>query len=478
MTTRGAIALVLVLALASAGGCGPTLVWYGHTRDRRHQVELLERHGCQYVSLDGVEGYRFEGIAPETVALSDDGAHLAYAGKVGRRWWVVLDGRAGPPVDGIGAVVLGPGGRLAYAAEVDGEWRVVADGRIGPAFDQLKAGSLRFSPDGARLAYVGKRGAASHAVVDGEAGPGFEGIAALLFSDDGRRLGYLGRETDGARLVLDGRPLERYLEISEFAFGRGDRVAFLARDADGWHAVVDGEPGTAHDSAFGLTYAPDGESAAYVARDGGRERVIVGGREEPAFDLILSEKLVFDPRGGGPVYAAARGEQTFVVRGGAPGPAFDRIGSPRLAPGGRLTYAAERGGRAVLVIDDEVVDEYVWAGGPAFAPDGERFAYLARKGERMLVLVDSAAFAFDVVVVGSLVFSADGSHWACLAGSFEERELRLVIDGRETARIFDWDELIAGVSVDPFALAEEEDAMAMFGEWVAAELALELDNSP
>lgn len=473
---RGLPALALLAALV--GGCGPSLVWYARSPDRRHLVQVLERHGCQYVSLDGAEGPRFEGVAPETVKLSDDAARLVYAGTIGEQWWVMFDGLAGPPWDGIGAVVLGPGGeRVAYAAQRGDRWHVVVDGRVGPGFDELKAGSLRFSPDGNRLVYIGQRGASVHAVIDGESGPAFDGIAALIVSEDGR-VGYLGRGEGFEQLVLDGRPRDRFDEIAELALGSGDRVALLARDAGAWFAVVDGERGPPHDAVFGVTYAPGGEIVAYVARDHGQERVVVGGRQQPAFDLILPETLVFDPRGGGPVYAAAVGERVFMVRDGAPGPLFDRVGVPSFAPDGRLFYSAERGGRGVLVIGDRVVDEYVWAGSPAFSADGERSAYVVRKGERMLVMVEAAAFAFDVVVAGSLVFSDDGRHWACLAGSFEERELRLVIDGRQTERLFDWDELIAGVSVDPFAYSDDADAMAMFRDWVAAEVALELAHPP
>jgi len=471
--------LAPTLLIALVGGCGPSLVWFGHSPDRRHRVEVLERRGCQYVSLDGVDGPRFDGVAPQSVVLDDDWSKLAYAGQLGEQCRVMFDGRVGQAWDGIGVLVLGPGGRrVAHAAQRGKRWHVVSDGRVGPEFRELMAGSLRYSPDGQRLAYIGQRGRRSvHAVIDGEVGPAFEGIAALVFSDDGRHVGYIGRWEKGERLVLDGEPGESYDEVSEFAFGVGDRLTFLARDPDGWFAVVAGERGPNHDAVFGLRYTPDGETSAFVARDGGLERVIVGDREEPVFDLILSEKLVFDPRDGRPVYAAALGDLAFVVRGGKPGPAFDRVGMPKFGPGGRLTYEAERGGRGVLVIGDWVIDDYVWAGSLAFSADGERFAFIARKGERTLVLVEAAAFAFDVVVVGSLVFSDDGRSWACLAGSFDERELRLVIDGRTTERIFDWDELIAGVSVDPFAYTKDEDAMALFSDWVAAELALELESS-
>jgi hypothetical protein len=470
----GVVAIGLIVV-----SCGPTVVWYGHTPDRRHRVEVLEKRGCQYVSVDGVEGPRFDGVAPETVKLNDDATVVAYAGKLGEQWRVMYGGGIGSAWDGIGAVVMAPGAkRVAYAAQRGDSWNVVCDGRIGPVFDELKAGSLGFSPDGKRFAYIGQRRGSVHAVIDGRIGPAFRGIAALVFSEDGRRVGYLARGEDFEQLVVDGRPLERFDEVSEFAFGSGDHVAFLARDPDGWFAVVDGERRASHDAVFGLAFAPDGETPAFVARDRGLERLIAGEDEGPPLDLILPETLIFDPDTGEPVYGAAIGEAAFIVRNGEVGPPFDRVGIPEFAPGDRLVYTAEIGDRGILVIGGEVIDEFVWAGSPAFSPDGARMAYIVRQGDRMQVIVDSDLFAYDVVVPGSLVFSEDGAHWACLAGSFAERELRLTIDGEPTERIFAWDELIADVSVDPFAYKSEADALSLFRDWVVAELALELESRP
>jgi hypothetical protein len=412
------------------------VVWHGRSADRRVSVQLLERRDEQYVSVDGVTGPPFDGIAPATIVLSPDGSRLAYAAERDGRWQVVDRGVAGPAFDGIGAVLLSPdGGRLAYAGTRGGGWHVVVDGDAGPAFDDLLAGSLAFSADGGRIAYAGVRGELAHPVIDGRVGPGYPALAALGFDDAGGRVAYLVRGEFGDRLMIDGNVVTEHSAIAEYALGAGGRFAVVADDGAGWFVAIDGVPGPTHVQVRALAFSADGRHVAYVAGDGTHERVVLDGR------------------------------------GGRP---FARIGELVLAAGGRHSYTAEIEGLGVVVADDETYGPYLWVGNPVFSPDGTRHAFLVRRGAEMLVFHDHGVAAFDVVLDGSLVYAADGRHWACLAGSFAERELRLVVDGRPTGRIFDWDELVADVSLDPLAYVSDERTAELFRSWTTAELALEL----
>ena len=67
---------------------------------------------------------------------------------------------------------------------------------------------------------------------------------------------------------------------------------------------------------------------------------------------------------------------------------------------------------------------------------------------------------------GSVIFSADGAHWACLAGDREPRRLYVVVDGR-TAAAFAREELTAAMMADP-----RRSEKALLRRWVAAEMAL------
>src|SRR5262245_58215909 len=114
------IALVLAVAIA---GCGPTVLWSGHTADRHVRVEVIQEGGLQYVVLDGKRRSAYRGIAGWSIAFSARG-HLSYAAQVGRDWVVVADGLVSERWSAVGALVLSPDGRLAYAAERDGGWHV------------------------------------------------------------------------------------------------------------------------------------------------------------------------------------------------------------------------------------------------------------------------------------------------------------------------------------------------------------------
>jgi hypothetical protein len=113
------------------------VIWSGRTPDRRHAVEVVEDGGLDYVVVDGTRRAAYRGIVGGSIAVPGavPGDHIAFAARVGAKWVVVADGRAGEPWDAINHVGLSPTGRLAYIAERGGRWYVVSDSRPGPAFD-------------------------------------------------------------------------------------------------------------------------------------------------------------------------------------------------------------------------------------------------------------------------------------------------------------------------------------------------------
>ena len=128
--------------------------------------------------MDGTPGEPYEWVFDATITYSPDSRHLAYAVKKNGRASVVLDGKAGRPFDGIGAVVFSPGGaRVAYAAQRKLRWCVVADGIPGADYDWIAA-APGFSPNERRLVYVAERftgiaGREQFVVLDGMEGKPF-----------------------------------------------------------------------------------------------------------------------------------------------------------------------------------------------------------------------------------------------------------------------------------------------------------------
>ena len=95
-------------------GCGPTLVWYGHSQDRRHRVQVIERGGRQYIERDGARGQSFDGIGVPTITFSPDNRRLAYAARQDETWYVIVDGVQGAGWDGIGPVLFSPSSEGAH----------------------------------------------------------------------------------------------------------------------------------------------------------------------------------------------------------------------------------------------------------------------------------------------------------------------------------------------------------------------------
>ncbi|MDI1443287.1 hypothetical protein [Polyangium sp. 6x1] len=467
-------AVVLGLALLFSMGCVPTLVWLGHSPDRAHHVEVLERAGKQRVRVDGVDGAEYLGIGIESLVWSADGRRLAYPARRETGWSLVVDGRAGPTFDGLGEVVLSPDGvHVAYAAQQKGAWRVVLDERPGPAFDAILEGTMLFGRGG-RFAYVGRTGASVRAVVDGAPGPLYDGIGALRFSDDGAAVAHVGRRAEEAFFWMNGRESPPAEAIAHHALGpRGARFAYVAKRSGQWRVTVDGIESAPYARISEVLFSADGTHVAYAGRRADGEVLVLDGVEGPPYEEIAPGSLVLGAEGGRVAYAARRGRSFHIVVNGEEGPAYDAVDRPVFARrGSKFGYVAASRGARFVVIDGREQRPFAWAADLTFSDDGHHHAYLADDGERMRVVHDGASTAFDSVIAGTLVHAEEGPGWACLVVDKAARKLFIVIDGAKK-RPLDAEELAAAMTQPRFEarFAKAQDA-EMLRRWVAAELAL------
>ena len=484
-----------LLVTAALTACSPSLVWHGRSPDRRHRAEVIEQGSSQRVRLDDRAGPSYRGVGIEALIWSPDSRRLAFPAERDDGWTVVVDGRELGVWDGIGEIAWSPDSRrLVYSAQRGRTWRVVNDGREGPAFDALRAGTLVYSPRGDRLAYIGERGDARMAVIDGVIGPPCDGISNLVFSADGAVVAYVVRSGERARLVHEngggterragaragGEPasvrpaLPFYDAILEVALApRGGRVAFTAvRDLQVM-AVVDGVEGTLEDAVTSLTWSPDGQRLAWIARRGQVERVVVDGVPGADHESVRPSRMAFNPDGSHFVHVATQPGGWSVVFDGVPGPIYDDITTPLFAPeGGRWAYVARRGSASVVVLDGRESVPYAWVSDLLFGPGGEGPAYFARRGAHTLVAHGDRRTALENIVPGTLVYSADGRHWACLVAVPEVRGFYVAVDGIPR-RAIEMDEIVAAAmkgSTDPLALSYDVLDLGLLRRWVAADL--------
>ncbi|MEP7120092.1 MAG: hypothetical protein ABJE95_04240 [Byssovorax sp.] len=471
--------LIWIVAL-SASGCAESVVYHGHSPDRRREIAVVESYGLQRVRVGDQESPRYQGVGIEGLVWSPDGAHLAYPAERKAGWQMVRDGAGGPLWDGIGEVVWSAdGAHLAHAANRGSAWLVVDDGKPGPSFDALLEKTLIYSPDGHRLAYVGGRGEARFVVEGGRVGPGWDGVAGLAFSADSAHLAYTARRGDKIAFVLDGAVSPEHDTIASLALSpHGDRSAYVAlhehdagngRKTRTWSAVVDGVAGPEYDRISSLGFDGTGAHVAYAARRGTREFVVEDGREGPPLDGIMPLGLGFTAEGAHLIYVARSAGRPRVVEDGVEGPPLDAIEPPVFAPRGDRWAALATLGAARFVLTDRGPGRpFAWIGGPTWSDDGAQIGYLARRGSQSVVVHGADLTALDGAVEGSLVLGEKG-RWACVAAYPAARRFYVVIDGIPRVP-FDMDELTAEVARRPYGELLGGAEGAIFRRWVSAEL--------
>lgn len=277
--------------------------------------------------------------------FSSDGEHFSYVAKKGAKWAVVIDEEEQPEFDAIGSSgpMFSPSGRqVAYTAR-DGEllhavvggnrgtgyadgvtrpifspdgqryahlaWRgdkvlAVVDGQPGPEYEAI--GGLTFGGDGSHIAYRGKTDEGWHAVVDGKQGPAYDSIyGAPIFSPAGESVTYAAKIDGHWLMVVAGERVAPYSDTDTFDYSLDDfeynvdgtRHAYNARRVKGkidtWFVKVDAEEPLEYERAWRPVFSPGGAHVAWVARDAGKEFVVLDGQRDPDFSEVLTRVPLF-----------------------------------------------------------------------------------------------------------------------------------------------------------------------------------------
>ena len=419
--------ITFLLALFVCGCSKEYLVWYGHSPDRLHRVEVVEKDNRQQLKADSTLSQPYLGMALETIVFSEDSQRFAYAAETEDGWIVVVDGVHTRPWTGIGEVLFGPRQQLVYVAADLGGWQVVLEGTPSASFEAVMQGSLTFSLDGCRLAFVVVEGDLFRVVVDGEFGFLYEAIGALRFGPDSERLAYVVRKGSQQYLVLDNQLLGPFNLLADFTLGPNGRLGMLVRDDDGWRTVIDGQTSEVFDNLGSIQFSQGGQYA----------------------------------------YAAERDNSLFIIRDGEPSQPFSGVGQLTFA-GESLFYQASLGSENFVVVDSTRGPSLEWVGRLIVSPDGLHLAYLGQPREGSVsVFHNDTVNSVPHALSGTLVLSNDYQHWACLARNEVDGGIDIVIDG-EFRYPFDLEEMMALIMLTPDASSTQHEKMLR--RWVKAEL--------
>lgn len=390
----------------------------------RHVVAVVAKQNDQCAMWqDGSEGPTFQQIRhivrgaydDKNIAFTPDGSRVAYEGKTGKGWVMVVDGKPGPVFYDIDNITYSQNSKhFAYMGVVkDGIAVPVIDGKVGPTVqlmpswyvptmagdpswpDATPNGRIAFSPDGSRVAYLlrKKRDANGYdnsaVVLDGKEGPVYTGITAGAFSRDSRHFAYVAMKNEQYCVIVDGKqgPL--------------------------FNGVIDTT----------VTFSPDGTHVAYVVAtdDGNGSRVVCDGKLGPVFETIDDTSLTFSHDSKHLAYAASQQDKFFIVLDGKPGPRYDQVGNSYGSQtlyavfnplNNQLSYQAKKGEKYVMVIGGKESPAYDEIGNalPVISPDGKHIAYAVKKADYRWAVVNDGVESpvYDNVTWNSLRYSDDG----------------------------------------------------------------------
>ena len=385
---------------------------YQFSADGWHVSYVAVRGSGWYVVRDGEAYGPYEGLSRQIrPTWSPKGDHLVFAAVIDGVMRLVMDGRpeSSHGVSAVPPAFSADGEHLAYVAN-DGpqhHW-VVVDGVAGPAcedFPKGKEGSLALSADGSHVLYVAHRGGRANVYMDHSPGPPIDGWQYLTLGPNGRYAytGHRGRKAFG---VIDGEITPSYDVVGEFTYSVDGRLAYLVEEHRkklfGFDrkvsVVLDGQVGAPHQLVWAaVRFSPDGRHLAYLAKDEDGARLYFDGNPQGRFDEVRFAPH-FSPTGDRIAFCARTGKAWHVVCDRTPGPAFDETSPPIFASDGRLGYIGKAKGKEAVVIDHQAGPSFDQIGISSYTHRPELFAsrsnyvgYVGRSGNQFAPVVDSEA---------------------------------------------------------------------------------------
>jgi WD40-like Beta Propeller Repeat len=398
----------------------------------------------------------------DSLAVSDDGKHLAYISSENGDCRVVFDGVPSQAFSKCTQPIISPANTVYFWAAGNGSIVLSANGTIIPT-TLSSQGNIVFSKDGARwVAYGAEKGTQSGDTLtrgaiavyaDGTLLGKYGDMSTPAFSSDGKHVAFISFESSEMSLVVDGKVARSFgqpssassFRVQLFANGpnlfmetsvhylRGGDTIALVQDANGWTVYKQNQ--------VLKTYAQN-------VLGGNGYRVMSFKGYEDASSIQASSLVVADDASVAAWWERPAGKDAKwrVVLDGKPADSIecpDFWSSKPPVPsrdGKHLAYAAEipndkdKDKDVYVIVDGTQHGPFTNAGGIRFSEDGKHVAWAASEGgdgDTWSYYLDGRTFGAKYESVYPPVFSANGRHIAWQAK--QNKKSVLVVDGGEIA---------------------------------------------
>ena len=426
------------------------------TRGKCIVQELTTPQG-RTVSVNGMPGATFTRI-PEPVHFIE-GDSVCYFALTHEKLYIVHDGIARQPVDGIKLLMVAHWMPSASVRDEDSGWgpmgMLISNSGDINASGNFCEGNSSLALPGKHVIYVARRAGKQLIIFDGVEGPPYDRIGAVLFSRDGEHHAYTAKHGSTWRVVRDGIAQPAYAaigntykdpEFSNVNFSlNGQHLSYLVSKKGKELIVVDGKEFSRDDPAVKL-YLADVErinppylypqvihnttSTIFINTIKSQKNYAKNVVVPPKYSTMMTVPLL--ESGADNTFFARKGDKELMVTDGKEGPLYDQVLQQQAIPGHPgVAYVAQKGQQFFVVRGtligqayDGIVDRSL-----CFSDNGSRMAYRAIKGNSEVMVVDGQEGpACEKIINNSFAFNADSKHYHyAISGN---KGIQLVIDGQ------------------------------------------------
>ncbi len=340
--------------------------------------------------------------------------------------WLWADGKLAGPYSYIGDIQFSRDSkRLACTAKtvVDGNKRgvIILDGKAIAM--GKRCGIAGFDAEG-RLLYMAaeKRSGADTFVMDArnvvKKLPG-----AAYLSPDGKRIAWVvPAGPESRRVVVGGKEQTAYTTIKHVTFAPvGDSIAYIASNDRKTHLAVVDDKVVATSKGFEYPiFSPNGRRVALIAhpeglREWNKHELVIDGKSYPAAELMSEPKVRFSADGKHWMATARHGEnrrdwQYEVLWDGKSVGRFERLlGTSRMTHDGKPVFAAFKSRTSVAVyVGNKSGPTYESVTLPRVSDNGRRVAYAAKDADGVCaVVLDGQTFTVPTMPTRMEFIDAD-----------------------------------------------------------------------